>query len=96
MYKAKYLLFILAIFSILSITSLFSETKWLIKKNYFRIGEDEKGYRALTDLEITNQDIIILENVPGHRILTFSRDGEYLYYLNSTFGKVLVSSLEGK
>ena len=71
------LLFLILIFVFHSLT-LSAETKWLVKEKYFRIGEDEQGYRALTDLEITKQGIIIVENIPGHRILTYLKDGKLM------------------
>jgi len=78
--KALLLLFIFVFHSL----ALSSETKWLVKQNHFRIGTDEEGYRALTDLRIIKQGIIILENYPGHRILSYSKDGKLL----KTMGKM--------
>ena len=84
MYRQKALILLLLIIFGCHAFALSADTKWLVRKKYFRVGEDEEGYRAIVDLKITKQSIIILENYPGHRILSYSQEGKLL----KTMGKM--------
>jgi len=78
MHKGKALVLFLVFVCLFKSFALSTEKKWLVREKYFRIGEDEEGYRALTDLEITKQGIIIIENIPSHRILAYAKDGKLM------------------
>ena len=75
--KNKILFFLFLFFFLTSLSLLFAEEKWLIRKNSFPKGEEKLTLGTLTDLEIMDENIYVVENHPGFRVLTFTKNGEF-------------------
>ena len=77
MSKFKKLTLLSCMFFVLSITVFSVEEKWLVRESYFPKGEEKITFKAVPDLEITEDSIYIVENYSGHRILAYTRDGKF-------------------
>ncbi len=58
---------------------LSEETKWLVIKDYFPKGEIEKDYKAFTDIELSEKEVYIVENIPGYQVHIYEKGGGLIH-----------------
>lgn len=77
MIRNKILFFLSLFIFITSFNLIYAEEKWLVRTTYFPKDEEKLTLGSLPDLEIMDENIYVVENSPGFRVLTFTKDGEF-------------------